>query len=241
MGFAAQSLDQDQAHKFKGLLRGGWRAGLFVGIGALLLRVILRSVAAGVQASSDWSPFSSAADRAALIALVAGFLTASADLRNPVRPKPGSDQWAGLLPLAIVAAISVRNWPAKSSPAPLLMGCTLIVAGIGLWATGQGLNALTKNCEANRWVPVLPPRRDNCEPPGRGRCQLAGLGDAWRYSRRVAGQFLGPLCSLADQHSGPYLGQSSVRLARALHFLAAALLVGIAQVFSGHCLSVERL
>ena len=225
-GFAALSLDQDRVTKYKGLLR----TGLLLGVGALLLRVILRSIAALTRSSSDWLPFSSAGDRAALIALVAGLLTVSTALRNLGRPRPGSDEWAELFPLAIVAALSVPDWPAKSLPAPILLVFTLIAAGLGLWAMGQGLNALAKNSEASRWLPVIP-----CVGIAVNVVVVGGVN--WRVwgtpggtAAASQGGFLVLFAVWLISAAGLILGQSSVRLARTLHFLAVVLLVGTALI-----------
>lgn len=227
--YATLRLDQERAHKLKDLLGWGWRAGALVGVGALLLGLILRGMAAGTRSSSSgWLPFSSVADRAALVALVAGLFTVGPGLRSLVRPGQRPRGWAGMVPLAIVAGISALGWPVESSPAPLLLACTLIVAGFGLWAAGQGLDALTKDQEANRWATAV-------VFVGVTVNVVVVAGVNWRVwgtpgGTAVAspGGFLSLLAVWLISAAGLILGQNSVRLTRALDLLVAALLLGLA-------------
>ncbi len=231
-GFAYWRVAKEQTPEAGNLLSWVWRAGTLIGVVALLMGVMLRGAGVGTRPSSTgWSLLSSVGDRAAVVALVAGLLTAGTRWRRLLRPGQQQTGWVGLLLVAIVAGISAFSWPDEDPSAPFLLLCTLVAAGLGLWAAGQELDALTEDQEAYRWAPTV---------------AFAGLtatvvvvgGVNWRVWGTPGGLagdgsgsysgFLGLLAVWLIGVAGLVLQRRAVRFVSALGLLAAALLVGIA-------------
>jgi hypothetical protein len=222
-GFATLYLNEERMRRFARPLAWVRRGGLPVGVGALLLSVLFRVVAG--------SPLSSAGDRAAVVALVAGSLWLAPWLCHLLRAGQRAVGWVGLIPLIILTGISAGRWPARDDSAPVLLIVTLVAAGIALWAAGQGLNALLANRKTDRLAAVV---------------AFAGLTMnlvvvGW-VNWRVWGTPMGTAVASQNGQSAPLnltalwlvsaaglvLGQRSVRLTSALDLLLAALLVGLA-------------
>lgn len=212
-GFVAVRLGQERA-------RWGWRGGAMIGVAALLLGLILR----GVTTSAGWWPLSSVAGRAALVALIAGLLSVASELRNPVSQEPRPRGGAELMPLVVVAGVSAVGRAAENlTAAPVLVVCTLVAAGLGLWSAGQGLGVLVGHRKDNRPAAAM---------------AFAGLtasvvvvgGVNWRLWGTPVGAVtasLGLLASWLVSAARPVLHRKSIRLAGALDLLVALLLVGV--------------
>jgi hypothetical protein len=194
-----------------------------VGFGALLLSVVLRSV------NKD-TGISTVGDRAAVVALAAGLSSTGSRWRYLFRPGQHPSGWAGVIPIAVVAGISVFRWSPQLPSAPALLLCTLVVAGLGLWAAGQKLDRIVDDPAVFQLAPLI--------AYGALWVTIGAIGAVnWRLWGTPGGlsvDLLGPnagflglaavwligMASLA-------LGQRAPRYATALGFLAAALLVGI--------------
>jgi hypothetical protein len=200
-------------------LSWAWCGGALVGIGALLLGLILRGVAAGPGSSSvGWWSLTSGADRAALVALLAALLSVGSGLRR-------SMGWAGLIPVAVIAGVGAVGRPAETwTTAPFLLVCTLVAAGLGLWSAGQGLDVL------------LGGREDNLRA---ATVAFAGLtvsvvvvgGANWRVWGTPGGVDAASVSLLAAWLTSAarlILGYQSVRLISVLDLLVGILLVVIA-------------
>jgi hypothetical protein len=212
-GFAAVRMGREGVY-------WGWRGGALVGVGALLLGIILRGVVAGSGSSSvGWLPLASVANRAALVALMAGLLSVGFDLRRPMG-------WVELVPVAVVAGVSAASRPVETlvTSAPFLLVCTLVAAGLGLWSAGRGLGVLVSD------------RKDNLRAAtvafaGLTANVLVVVGVTWRVWGTPGGTgtaSVGLLAAWLASAARLVLHRQSVRLTGVLDLLVAALLVVIA-------------
>jgi hypothetical protein len=142
---------KERSRTLRPLADWSWRAGIVLGIAALLAGAILRGTAEATRASSGWLPLSSVGDRIALVALLGGLLYLISEWRDFIHSSQQPKGWAGWILIAIVAGISAVSWSAEDTSAPALLVCTLVSAGLGLWSAGQGLNVLAKIKMDNRW------------------------------------------------------------------------------------------
>jgi hypothetical protein len=220
-GFITARLEREQTEQTRPqrtaeLAEWGWRGGLSIGVGALLLSVIFRG-------ASSWPPLASAGDRAAVVALVGGLLCAGVALWRRARSTGRPLGWAGMVPIAIVAGISAYAWPLEDGSAPWLLACTLVAAGVGLWGAGEALNGLTVDRRADRWPSLV---------------AMAGLtatvvivgGVNWRVwgTPGAHSEFLGLLAVWTMGAAGLVLRARAARFVSALGVVAGAALVGIA-------------
>lgn len=205
------------------LVARGWLGLLLVSVVALLLSVLLRGL--------NRAPLGSVGDRAAVVALAGALARLAHDLRAPSQGGQGQMTWIGLVPLAIMSAISVGRWPAGSSSAPLLLVFTLLPAGLGLWAAGQLLEGLMTGQRPGWWSGGIP---------------FAGLTGSvaviavanWRMWGTPSGSvpgapgsrswFLGLVAVWLVSAASLVLGRRPVRLFSGLGFLAMTVLVIIA-------------
>jgi hypothetical protein len=242
-GLVVSHRDKEQTPENGNLLDWAWRVGVLVGVGALFLSVILRGLDIGSRSSSPgWSVLASVGDRAAVVALVAGILSVGSRWHSLLHRRQQPTGWVGLLLIAIVAAIGAFSWTVDSpstllhsgtlsQSAPFLLLCTLVAAGLALWAAGQELDAAATDEDAYRWALAV---------------AFAGLtvtivvvGDVnWRVwgtpgglavdtSSSQAG-FAGLLAVWLISAAGLVLQRRAKRFVSVLGLLAAALMVGIA-------------
>jgi hypothetical protein len=222
---------REQSQTWKGLSDWSWRAGVAIGCAALLAGAIMRGIATATRTSSGWLPLSSVGDRATLMALLGCILYLGSEWQNFIHPLQRPTGWAGLIPTIVTVGISALAWPVEKASAPVLLVCTLVSAGLGLWSSGQGLNVLVKEKTDNQWAAAA---------------AFAGLtvnvvlvgGVNWRVwgipsGAGVAGtSFVSGFLSLSAvwliSAARQVWQHSSVRLTSSLDLLATALLVGIA-------------
>ena len=211
------------------LLGRVWRSGAFVAVAALLLSVILRGVAAADRAGEiGWSPLASVGDRAAVVALLAALLAVASEWPDLVRLRERPGRWAGWLPIAVVAAIGALDWPATSSPAPLLSLFTLGAAGLGLWAVGQALDALTPRERTESWAPVVAFGAVTLNVLVVGAVNWRVWGAPGPTAGVSSDGFLVLLAIWLVGAAGLLLRRHAVRLTAGLDLLAVALLLGLA-------------
>lgn len=213
----------EQRRSAERLLVWGWHAGAWVGVGSLLLSVIFRVT---LGATLD-----SVAGRAAAVALVAGLLSVTHRLREPGHSGQPTTGWAGLILIAAVAGISAGRWPSEASSAPLFLTCTLATAGLGLWAAGTRLDALTLGQNVNHWTAGIA-----FVALAMTLAVVAGIN--WRVWGTPGGaavaspdsqdEFLNLFAAWLFGAASLVLGWRWARLADALELLAAALLVRVA-------------
>lgn len=132
-GFAAVRLGSERA----------WRGGALVGVSALLLGVVLRGP------SVRWLPLSGAANRATLVALVAGLLSVRDGWRDATPQGRRPMGWAALIPVAVVTGVGIPDQPTTAGAAPFLSFCVLVVAGLMLWSAGRTLDVWVGDREDN--------------------------------------------------------------------------------------------
>jgi hypothetical protein len=125
-----------------------WRIGTAAGIAALIGSIIVRSVTAS---TSNGFALASVGDRATTIAAVTSLLALSQNWRSLVNSRHSSSAWGVWLIVAMVTGIGVLSWHANDSTAPVLLGCTVISAGVGLWSIGHHLDAQTADENGSLW------------------------------------------------------------------------------------------
>ena len=125
-----------------------WRIGTLVGIGALVASTSVRSATAS---TSGWLPLADVAGRATAIALVASLFGLSQDWRSLVRSGHRSPTWGVWFLVAVVTGIGILSWPENDTSASLLLGCTIMTAGVGLWSIGHNLDVLVAGQKARSW------------------------------------------------------------------------------------------
>jgi hypothetical protein len=233
-GLAATRVPEERTHRFGRLFEWSWRAGALTGAAALLLSALSRSLIQGTDPSlSDWPLLASVGNRAVAVALVAALLGAGTRWRNLLRPGQRPTGWAALVLIAIAAGISVISWPLEEPSAPILIACTLLAAGLGLWAAGEALNGLSDDLEGNHWASGI-------ASAGLAAVILVVGAVNWRvwgtpagvaadaFAGSPQGAFLGLLAVWMISAAELTLRRRAARLIFALGVLAAALLLGIA-------------
>jgi len=220
---------QDQSRTLRHLADWGWRAGMALGIAALLAGAIVRGTATATRASSGWLPLSNVGDQVALVALLGGLLYLGSEWQDFIDSTQQPKGLAGWILIAVVAGISAFSWSAENASAPALLVCTLVSAGLGLWSAGQGLNVLAKQKTDNRWPAAA-------VFVGLTTSVVAIGGVNWRVWGSPGGMDAGgpslpsgflSLAAVWLISATRQVWQSHPRLTSTLDLLAAALLVGI--------------
>jgi hypothetical protein len=233
-GLAATHMPEVRTHTFGRLFEWMWRAGALFGVAALLLSALSRSLIPRTDpSSSGWPLLASVGNRAVAVALLAALLSAGTHWRNLFRPGQPPTGWVGLVLIAVAAGISVISWPLEEPSAPILVACTLLAAGLALWAAGEAFNNRTEDLEGNRLA------------AGLASAGLAGVilvvgAVNWRIWGTPAGvaadaiggspqgAFLGLLAVWMISVADLALIRRAKRFVCVLGMLAAALLCGIA-------------
>jgi hypothetical protein len=190
----------------------------------LSLGLVLRGWAA--RSSVGWLPLAGVANRATLVALVAGALSVGHGWRNTAPEGRRPAGWAALIPAAAVAGLGVAvRATMTGTAAPFLLLSVLVAAGLVLWSAGQALDVLLGDREDNFKAAVV---------------AWAGLtvsvvvvgGVNWRVWGTPLGTVTATLGLWAAWLvSAARLVFKSARLAGMLDWLAAVLLVEIALSF----------
>lgn len=118
-----------------------WRIGVAVGICTLFGSIVMRGATA---LTSSGLAAASVGDRATIIAVVTCLLGLGQNWRSLVSSGHCTSAWGIWLIVAVLTGIGILSWPENENTAPVLLGGTLISAGMGLWSAGHQLDILTE-------------------------------------------------------------------------------------------------